>query len=257
MATRTKGRILARGRVWAVALAVLLLPTQVEQAAAGALERAMLGKAAVVDLSHTIGEAPDPSTPEHHRAEPLGGAERPAASLATHLDTPSAFLKAKPTVAQIPLGELLVQAVLIDASVKVSRSPEYRLGVEDLQTWERRNGRIPKHSLVLLYTGWARRWSDPAQYLNLDAQGVPRVPGFSGAALAYLALERDVWGVGLDAFMPEEGNGEGEVLLRAGKYRIENLTNLDKLPAKGAKLVIAPLRVEAASAPARVIAILP
>jgi kynurenine formamidase len=36
-----------------------------------------------------------------------------------------------------------------------------------------------------------------------------------------------------------------------------NLTNLDRLPAKGTKLVIAPLRLEAGSAPTRVIAILP
>ena len=258
MATDTRAWIHGRRRMRALVLVLLLLPTQVEQAVAGALERAMLGKAAVVDLSHTVAASADPASPEQRRPESPGEAERLAVSLATRLDTPSAFLKTKPTVAQIPPGELLVQAVLIDATAKVARSPEYRLGLEDLQAWERRNGRIPKKSLVLLYTGWARRWSDPGQYLNLGPQGVPRVPGFSGAALAFLALERDVWGVGVDALVPEGGNGEGaEVLLRAGKYRLENLTNLDKLPAKGVKLVIAPLRVDAPSAPARVIAILP
>ncbi len=259
MATRTKGRNLGRGQAWALTLAALLLSSQVQQAAAGALERAMLGKVAVVDLSHTIAGPSDPAGSEHHHlAGPPGAAERAAASLGTHLDAPSAFLKSKPTVAQIPLRDLLVQAVLIDATAKVARSPEFRLAVADLRAWERRNGRIPKQSLVLLYTGWARRWSDPTRYLNLDAQGVPRVPGFSAAALAFLALERDVWGVGLDAFTPETEGGEvGQVLLRAGKYRIENLTNLETLPAKGARLVIAPLPIEAASAPARVIAILP
>ncbi len=249
--------MLARGRVWALVLA-MLLPVRVEQAAAGALERAMLGKATVVDLSHRIGAALDPRSPEHQEADRPGEANRVAAMLATHLDSPSALLKAKPTVAAIPVRELFVQAVLIDATAEVARSPEYRLGVKDLRAWERQNGRVPKQSMVLLYTGWARRWPDPAQYVNLDAQGVPRVPGFSGAALAFLALQRDVWGVGLDAFVPETGNGEGaQVLLRADKYRIENLANLEKLPAKGVKLVIAPLRLEAASAPVRVIAILP
>ncbi len=246
------------GRVSALALAALLLPTQVEQAAAGALERAMLGKSAVVDLSHTMGGAPDPRSGEHHGAEAAGEMQRLAASLTTRLDTPAVFLQAKPVVAQILPRDLLVQGILIDATAKVAQSPEYRLAVDDLRAWERRNGRIPKRSLVLLYTGWARRWSDPAQYLNLDGRGVPRVPGFSGAALAFLALDRDVWGVGLDAFIPDTGTGEdAQVVLRAGKYRIENLTNLDKLPVKGAKLVVAPLRIEAASAPARVIAILP
>ncbi len=243
---------------WALGLVLLLLPLQVEQAMAGALERAMLGKAPVVDLSHTVSEAMDPPGPAQRRADAPGEMERVVGSLATHLDTPSAFLKTKQTVAQIPPRELLVQAILIDATAKVAGSPEYRLGPDEVRAWERRNGRVPKRSLVLLYTGWAKRWPDHGQYLNLDPHGVPQVPGFSGAALAFLALERDVWGVGLDTFVPDGNNGEGtEVLLRTGKYRLENLTNLDKLPAKGAKLVIAPLRVDAPSAPARVIAILP
>jgi kynurenine formamidase len=45
--------------------------------------------------------------------------------------------------------------------------------------------------------------------------------------------------------------------LQTGKWQLVNLANLDRLPAKGTKLVIAPLRIEAGSAPARVIAILP
>jgi kynurenine formamidase len=42
-----------------------------------------------------------------------------------------------------------------------------------------------------------------------------------------------------------------------GVWQLENLVNLDRLPAKGSKLVVAPLRIEATIAPARVIAILP
>ncbi len=258
MVTGVQAWIHGRRPRWALGLVLLLLPIRVEQAMAGALERAMLGKAAVVDLSHTVSEATDPPGPEQRRSDAPGEMERAVAPLATHLDTPSAFLKTKPTVAQIPPRDLLVQAVLIDVTAKVAGSPEFRLGLDEVRAWERRNGRVPKRSLVLLCTGWSKRWPDHGQYLNLDPHGVPQVPGFSGAALAFLALERDVWGVGLDTFVPEGNNGEGtEVLLRTGKFRLENLTNLDKLPAKGAKLVIAPLRVDAPSAPARVIAILP
>jgi len=73
--------------------------------------------------------------------------------------------------------------------------------------------------------------------------------------------EREIRGVGLDAFSREVTPGnpgeEARALLHAGKWQLVNLTNLDQLPAKGAKLVIAPLRIETGSAPARVIAILP
>jgi kynurenine formamidase len=253
-------------------LALLLLLLQVEQAAAGALERAMLGKSQVVDLTQTQSEYP-PAGGAQERAGPEGQGEGernnttpriPSADeLVTHLHLPSSLVKGKPTVAQIPARDLLAHAVVVDIAARVAQAPDYRLTAEDLQAWERRNGRVPKGSVVLLHTGWARRWGDPARYLNLDAQGVPRVPGISPGAIAFLVGERDIRGVGLDAWVPEVAPGVpgGEdgtrPLLYAGKWQLVNLTNLDRLPAKGTKLVIAPLRLEAGSAPARVIAILP
>ena len=89
------------------------------------------------------------------------------------------------------------------------------------------------------------------------------MPSISPRAVAFLVGERDIRGVGLDAWVSEvaagvSGGEDGtRPLLYAGKWQLVNLTNLDRLPAKGAKLVIAPLRLEAGSAPARVIAILP
>jgi kynurenine formamidase len=112
---------------------------------------------------------------------------------------------------------------------------------------------------VLLRTGWAQRWSEPVRYSNHDLQGVPRVPGFSVAALAFLVEERQIRGLGLDTLLPRDAV-PGDPGLRIAPpevWRLENLANLDRLPVKGAKLIIAPLRLEAASAPARVIALLP
>lgn len=270
MGTRAECQGGRRSRRRALWLAVLLLQLQAEQAAAGALERAMLGKSTVVDLTHALSEyAVSPPGQERLRQEASVDEERstpaqrfsPSTDRGTHLETPTAGVTGKPTVAQIPARELLVHAVVVDIAPKVVQTVDYRVTVEDLRTWERRNGRIPKGSAVLLHTGWARRWNDPARYLNLDAQGVPHVPGFSPAALAFLVSQREIRGIGLDASaleMPAGSAGdEGRPLLRAGKWQLVNLTNLDRLPAKGVKLVIAPLRLETGSAPARVFAILP
>jgi len=272
MNTRTRRRGGRQARVWALPLVLLLLPVQVEQVRAGALERAMLGKSTVVDLTHVVSErAPTGGGQDHPRPEVLAEGDRNStaerlplsADLTTHLNLPASIVKGKPTVAQVPAREFLVHAVLVDIGAKVAQTQDYRATVEDLQAWERRNGRIPKGSVVLLYTGWSRRWSDPAHYLNLDAQGVPRVPGFSPGATAFLVSERDIRGVGLDTWGPgvppgTHGGDDGmRPLLQAGKWQLVNLTNLDRLPAKGAKLLVAPLRIEAGSAPARVIAILP
>ena len=261
-------------RVQAPLVALFLFFVQVEPAAAGALERAMLGKSQVVDLTQAQPESgPVGGLQERGRPEGTGENERsgfthriPAiGELVTHLLVPSTVLKGKPTVAQIPTRDLLARAVVVDIAPRVAQAAEYRLTAEDLRFWERRNGRIPKESILLLHTGWDRRWnaSDPARYLNLDPQGVPRIPGISQEAIAFLLNERDIRGVGLDTWVPEAAPGVsgGEdgtrPLLSAGKWQLVNLTNLDRLPAKGAKLVIAPLRVDAGSAPARVIAILP
>lgn len=253
-------------------LVLLLLLLQAGPAAAGALERAMLGKSQVVDLTHVQSEqTPSGGAQERVRTEASGEGERsgpalrnpPAGELATHLHLPASLVKGKPTVAQVPARELLVHAVVVDIAARVAEAADYRATAEDLRAWERRNGRIPKGSMVLLHTGWARRWSDPALYLNLDPQGVPRVPGFSPGAIAFLVGERDIRGVGLDAWIPEvapgvpAGDEATRPLLQAGKWQLVNLANLDRLPAKGAKLVIAPLRLDAGAAPARVIAILP
>jgi kynurenine formamidase len=63
----------------------------------------------------------------------------------------------------------------------------------------------------------------------------------------------------LDAYLPGGAapGDPGLLVVPSGVWRLENLANLDRLPVKGAKLIIAPLRLEAASAPVRVIALLP
>ena len=221
----------------------------------------MLGKSTVVDLTHTVTDPADAS--ERARSEVAGGVERhsvagagPTRDLGTRLDASGLVGKARVSVAEIPSRELLVRAVVVNIAAKVAEAPDYQVTVEDLRSWERQNGRIPRTSAVLLRTGWSRWWAEPARYVNQDAQGVPRVPGFSPAAMAFLVAERQVRGVGLDAMtrdVPAGAGGEAaSPHLPFGVWQLENLVNLDKLPAKGATLVVAPLRIEAAAAPARI-----
>jgi kynurenine formamidase len=232
----------------------------------------MLGKSQVVDLTQVQGDyTPGATAEQRARPEGPGEGERSSAALhlpsagdlATQLHLPSSMVNGKPTVAQLPPRDLLANAVVVDIAARVAATADYRLTAEDLRAWERRHGRIPKGCMVLLHTGWARRWGDPARYLNLDPQGLPRIPGISLGAVAFLVNERNIRGVGLDAWIPKQAPGTsgledgGHPLLYAGKWELVNLTNLDRLPVKGSKVVIAPLRLDAGSAPARVIAILP
>jgi kynurenine formamidase len=225
----------------------------------------MLGKSAIVDLTHTV---TDPAAaPEQTRPDVAGGPERhdapgagPAREVGTRLDATGLVGKARGSVAEIPSRELIVRAVVVNVAAKVAESPDYQVTVDDLRSWERQNGRIARASAVLLQTGRSRWWAEPDRYANQDANGAPRVPGFSPAAIAFLVTERQVRGVGLDAMARDAAAGSGEEAsprMPPGVWQLENLVNLEKLPTKGATLVVAPLRIEAATAPARVIAILP
>lgn len=250
-------------------LFALLLPSVASWA--GALERAINGMSSVVDLTYPLnGRTPtwpgdDPfqlertadyeqghftnrfSTPEH---------------LGTHVDAPAHFVKGAATVDGIPLGQLIGQAIVVDLSKKALTSPDSLLTVQDLFAWERKYGKIPKGAFVLMRTGWGKRWNDPASYLNKDEKGVMRFPGFSREAAEFLVRSRDVKGIGTDTLSVDPGSSSDFVvhhlLLASGRLIIECLANLDKLPPKGSKLIVAPLSIQGGSgAPARVLAILP
>ncbi|OHB90077.1 MAG: cyclase, partial [Planctomycetes bacterium RIFCSPHIGHO2_02_FULL_52_58] len=126
------------------------------------------------------------STPEH---------------LGTHMDAPAHFEPNQPTVDKIPLEDLVGLAVVIDVSLKASASggdPDYRLRVEDVAEWEKKHGTIPQGAIVLLYTGWGRRWEDYERYKNADKNGALHFPGFSGESALFLADNRQAKALGID-----------------------------------------------------------
>lgn len=238
-------------------------------AAAGALERALAARSPIVDLTHPLNERiPGPSPGEPFRNEPRApGDPSPvrytlAAQAGTHVDAPVQVLRGGASVEKIPPQNLLAHAVVVDISRRADIDPDATGSLEDLRAWERRNGRIPKAALVILRTGWGKRWADPVRYRNADEKGVLHFPGFSVEAVQFLLKERDIQGIGTDALTVDPGPSTDQpvraLVLGAGKIQVKSLANLDKLPPKGVKLVIAPLAIEGGmSAPARVFAILP
>jgi kynurenine formamidase len=86
-------------------------------------------------------------------------------------------------------------------------------------------------------------------------------PGYHPSA-AKVLVERDVAGIAIDTLSLDFGGsktfGTHVVMLKANKYQIENLANLDALPPTGATIVVGVLPVrEGTQAQARVLAFLP
>jgi kynurenine formamidase len=99
-------------------------------------------------------------------------------------------------------------------------------------------------------------------YVNLGDDKVAHFPGFSADAARYLIEERKVAGLGIDTLSTDPGHSKEfpahRVVLKAGAVNIENMASLDQVPAHGATLIVAPLRIAKGSgAPARVFALVP
>lgn len=181
-----------------------------------------------------------------------------------HLDAPVHFVEGARAMADIPPVDLVAEAVVIDCTDAVRGDPEHRLAVAGVEAWEIEHGRVPEGAWVLVRTGWlADRWADPALYANADAEGVLRHPAVHPDA-ARLLVARGVAGVGIDTLSPDNAapsevrSPTHKVLLGAGRYVLENLANLELLPAADILLVIGALPVVDGSAgPARVLAFVP
>lgn len=184
--------------------------------------------------------------------------------LGTHIDSPIHFAEGQATTDAIPLSQLTGPAVLIDIGRQSAGNPDYQLSAADLLAWEKRHGRVPAGSIVLVRTGWSAFWPDRRRYMGDDAPGDTKnlhFPGISAGA-AKLLVDRKVDGVGIDTASIDHGPSSDfqthRILMRSGIYGLENLTGLDRLPATGATVVALPMKIRnGTGGPVRVMAILP
>lgn len=179
----------------------------------------------------------------------------------THVDAPSHFIKGNQSIDAIPLNRLVAPIVMIDVQQLADTDPDYQLTAETIEGWEAEHGKIPAGSLVIMNTGWYRKYDDPEQYINLDHQNVMHFPGYSPEAARLLA-DRDIAGIGIDTLSIDRGKSTAfsahKIMLKQNKYQIENLNNLDSLPPTGAVAVVGVLPVRGGSqAQARIFAFLP
>jgi kynurenine formamidase len=182
--------------------------------------------------------------------------------LGTHLDAPNHFEPNRPSVDEIPPGQLFAHGVLMDVSGPASADADYLLSLEDVHHFESEYGRIPDGAVVLAYTGWSKFWDNQTRYSNRDVMGKLHFPGFSSAAVDFLINERHVRGIGLDTMSVDHGLSRDfpvhHLLGKADCYGLENLARLDQLPPTGFYLIVAPMKIETGSGgPARVFAVVP
>lgn len=185
----------------------------------------------------------------------------------THLDAPVHFGEGRAAADAIPLERLAGPAVRIDVTAACAADPDHAVTIEELVAFEAAHGRIPDGAIVLIHTGWSRFWPDRAAYLGTAARGAEavaslRFPGLSAEAARWLARERRVGAVGIDTASLDPGRSTAfeahRELAAADVPGFENLTNLERLPARGFSVVALPMKIAGGSGgPLRAIAVVP
>lgn len=185
----------------------------------------------------------------------------------THLDAPIHWITGRDgdDVGSIAPSRLIGTACVIDKTAEALKDPGYLLTVADLEAWEAEHGAVPDGAWVLLRTGWGARAQDAEAFLNAGANG-PVTPGPDVEASRWLAGARGISGFGVETVGIDAGAAGGfdppfpvhNLLLGAGRLGLTQLANLDRLPATGALLVVAPLPlVGGTGSPSRVYAFVP
>jgi kynurenine formamidase len=178
----------------------------------------------------------------------------------THLDAPAHFVGGLWTVDQIPPERLVSPLVVIDAIAKAKANADYQIAVEDIAGWEHVHGEIPPSAVVIADTGWNSRWDSADAYRNADAKGVKHFPGYSKEAAKFLVEGRKVNGLGIDTLSIDYGPSTDfpvhQYTMGHSIYHLENVANLDQVPASGAVVVAAPIKLEGGSGgPVRILAL--
>lgn len=182
----------------------------------------------------------------------------------THLDAPVHFAKGKWTVDEIPMEQMMGDAVVVDVSGNANNNPDYQAKVSDIQNWEKQYGRLPDSTILLIRTGWSDFYNDAEKYLGTKDKGDEAVkklhfPSIHPELAQWLVKNRRIKAVGVDCASVDYGQSTDfkthQILYAQNIPGFENVTNLDMLPAKGAYVIALPMKIKGGSgAPLRIIA---
>jgi kynurenine formamidase len=152
----------------------------------------------------------------------------------TQLDPPAHWAPEYPSIDELPATYAVRPLVVISIARQVRADPRYFLHVSDIRAWERRHGRIPKGSVVMVRSDWSKRWTeDPVKAKELAAD--PNFPSVGLDALKFLHLQRNILFHGhepLDTDTTPTLEGE-DWLMHNGYTQAEGVDNLDGVPATG------------------------
>jgi len=189
----------------------------------------------------------------------------------THFSAPCHFHVHALCADEMDAGDFILPAVVVDVRDQAAADVDYRVTIADLEAWVAEHGAMPEEAAVLLWTGCDEFWGPDrgpgtvSYYTCGSGKGGFHQPGFSLAAVKWL-IGQGVLGdrglLGTDTFGPDPGTDfkyrETSLTLRKHRFTLENLTNLQALPATGAWITWGgPRNAAGSGAPSTVFGLIP
>ncbi len=176
----------------------------------------------------------------------------------THIDAPLHFSADGASVDEIPVADLVAPLCVIDIAARAAENADAQLTPEDIRAWVAVHGPIPDGACVALHSGWARHLGSD-RFRGFDGEK-QHYPGFHVEAVQMLMEETGARSIATDTLSLDHGPSGDFVThyawLPTGRFGIENIANLDRVPAAGATLVIgAPKHRGGTGGPARILAL--
>lgn len=171
----------------------------------------------------------------------------------THFDAPHHWITGKDYedgyTDTLDLQRVVAPVNVIDCSAAVAKDADFLLTADAVKAWEAEHGEINKGEWVVLRSDWDKRANDKDAFLNADETG-PHSPGPTVDCIEYL-LSKGIVGWGNQCIGTDAGQAGGmtppypahNMLHRDNCFGLASLANLDQLPAKGAVMVAAPLKI--------------
>ncbi len=190
----------------------------------------------------------------------------------THFDAPHHWISGKDfedgATDSLDVQRLMAPVNVIDCSQQAAEDPDFLLTAQGVKAWEAEHGEIGPGEWVVMRTDWDKRSHDEELFLNDDPdphEDGSHSPGPTTDCIDYLLSKGIVgWGsqcIGTDAGMAGKMSPPypaHSYLHRDNCFGLASLTNLDRLPPKGAILIAAPLKLaNGTGSPIRALALVP
>ena len=172
----------------------------------------------------------------------------------THFDAPHHWITGKDYADgytdTLPVQRLVAPVNVLDFSKECGADPDFLLTIEHVKAWEAKHGSINAGEWVVFRSDWDKRCHSEDMFLNANETG-PHTPGPTAEVVEYL-ISKGIVGWGSQCIGTDAGQAGGmtppfpahNLLHKNNCYGLASLANLDRLPAKRAILIAAPLKIE-------------